>query len=170
MGYILGLDGLDGLGKKMISECNQRIKYQDLIVERTSTKSALTISDEQKEKKKQEAKVLADKIKETIKETNMACETKCTEKKKQQIKFKKISNTLWKCEDPKWPLQYLGAINFHKLESIYEFEISGEIKVDGSNINVKEDDSDDEEEEEVKEKKEDDYQFINYKIIYNITN
>jgi len=89
MGYILGLSN-DTL--KLITECDARITFQDLIVERTSTKSALTISDEQKEKKKQ------------------------------QIQFKKISNILWKCEDPKWPLQYLGAIDFHKLESIYEFE------------------------------------------------
>ena len=119
MGYILGLPG-DTL--ELITECDVRIEYQDLIVERTSTKSVLTNSDEEKEKEKQEAQALADKIKEITKETNMACETKCTEKKKQQIKFKKISNTLWKCEDPKWPLQYLGAIDFHKLESIYEFE------------------------------------------------
>jgi hypothetical protein len=89
MGYILGLSA-DTV--KLITACDARITFQDLIVERTSTKSALTISDEQKEKKKQ------------------------------QIKFKKISNTLWKCEDPKWPLQYLGAIDFHKLESIYTFE------------------------------------------------
>ena len=119
MGYILGLPG-DTL--KLITECDARIEYQDLIVERTSTKSALTNSDEEKQEEKQEAQALADKIKEMTKETNMVCETKCTEKKKQQIKFKKISNTLWKCEDPKWPLQYLGAIDFHKLESIYEFE------------------------------------------------
>jgi len=118
MGYILGLSN-DTL--KLITECDARITFQDLIVERTSTKSVLTNSDEEKEKEKQEAQALADKIKEITKETNMACETKCTEKKK-QIKFKKISNTLWKCEDPKWPLQYLGAIDFHKLESIYEFE------------------------------------------------
>lgn len=119
MGYILGLPG-DTL--KLITECDARIEYQDLIVERTSTKSALTNSDEEKQEEKQEAQALADKIKEMTKETNMVCETKCTEKKKQQIKFNKISNTLWKCEDPKWPLQYLGAIDFHKLESIYEFE------------------------------------------------
>lgn len=118
MGYILGLSN-DTL--KLITECDARITFQDLIVERTSTKSVLTNSDEEKEKEKQEARAFADKIKEITKETNMACETKCTEKKK-QIKFKKISNTLWKCEDPKWPLQYLGAIDFHKLESIYEFE------------------------------------------------
>ena len=174
MGYILGLSD-DTL--KLITACDARIEYQDLIVERTSTKSALTNSDEEKEKEKQEAQAIANKIKETTKETNMACETKCTEKKKQQIKFKKISNTLWKCEDPKWPLQYLGAIDFHKLESIYNFEIPGEITVDGSNINVKEEDSDDEEEEEKtqfatknKEKKEDDYKFINQDIIDIVLN
>ena len=96
MGYILGLgkDGDEEHGKKLIAECDARITFQDLIVERTSTKSALTISDEQKEEEKAE----------------------------EQIKFKKISNTLWKCEDPKWPLQHLGAIDFHKLESIYKFE------------------------------------------------
>ena len=89
MGYILGLSDNT---LKLITECDARITFQDLIVERTTTKSALTNSDEEKEKKKQ------------------------------QIKFKKISNTLWKCEDPQWPLQHLGAIDFHKLESIYEFE------------------------------------------------
>lgn len=89
MGYILGLSD-DTL--KLITACDARIAFQDLIVERTTTKSALTNSDEEKEKKKQ------------------------------QIKFKKISNTLWKCEDPQWPLQHLGAIDFHKLESIYTFE------------------------------------------------
>jgi len=126
MGYILGLSD-DTL--ELITACDVRIEYQDLIVERTSTKSVLTNSDEEKEKEKQEAQALADKIKEITQETNMKCETKCTEKKK-QIKFKKISNTLWKCEDPKWPLQYLGAIDFHKLESIYEFEANEDIFYD----------------------------------------
>jgi hypothetical protein len=123
MGHILGLgkngDKNQDHGKKLIQQCDERIDYQDFIHERTSTKSAQTISDEEKEEEKQEARSFEDKVTKMIKETNMKCEMKCTEKKKQQIKFKKISNTLWKCEDPQWPLQHLGAIDFHKLESIW---------------------------------------------------
>jgi hypothetical protein len=51
-----------------------------------------------------------------------------------QLKFQKISNTLWKCEDHKWPLQYLGAIDFHKLESIYDNQQDQYSDGDGENL------------------------------------